>query len=554
MGNKRERKEVTGFKLILGYLGVFLIQIGFLTATPLFIVIAYPEEVGAVVPFAGTAAVVFVLGLALFFIFLFKKKPSKFRRHEESQLLFLIWVLAIISGAMPFILAGEQLTMNFTKSIFESSSSYTGTGLTGFLDYIDTPGAFAPHVYTYHRSQMQFIGGVGLVLLVASILGANAGVKIYESEGHSDKLLPNIAKSAKLLFGIYIMYSALGSIALYFAGLPWFEAICTSMCALSGGGMSPRSRNIGSYRELAHIDGCFFPVNSVAVEIIVMVLVILGMISFVLHTFILRGRFKTFLRDAETKYIMIIGTAAILISYVGSLVTISALQTHTIAPDDYGLIFRNVIFYVVGSFTTSGFAVTDAASPYHLIFDGEAVSLGRPLIYICTLMMIVGADAGSTGGGIKQFRIAIAFKGLWYSLRFKFSPPHQIHPKTIYRYGEVKEMDSEMVREAYGYIFLYMIVFMVSVMLLCFNDSFSVESAAFDVASAMGNVGLGLGSYTAIPTNFLEFLPFWVLSFDMLLGRLEIMPAIYAIANVREEVSYYIDQRQTRKASAESLE
>lgn len=548
---KKEKKEVTGFRLIFGYLGVFLILVGFLTVSPLIIVIFYPEERDAVLPFASTAGVDVVIGLLFYFLFLFKRKRAKFRRHEESALLTLIWVFAILSGAMPFYLAKDHLQlMNFSKSIFESASSYTGTGLTGFLDYIDVAGAFAPHVFTYHRSQMQFIGGVGLVLLVASILGANAGVKLYVSEGHSDKLLPNIAKSAKLIFGIYAFYSFLGSVALYFAGLPWFEAVCTSMCALSGGGMSVRSYNIGSYRafEGMKLEGCVFPVSSLSVEIIVMVLVVFGMISFVLHTFILRGKFKTFFKDCETKYIAATGLIGLTISFFGALTTISRVTGNAFF-DESGPIFRDVIFYVVGSFTTSGFALSGPNSTYALIGSETAVSLGKPLLYVCTLLMIVGAGSGSTGGGIKQFRMVVALKELSYSIRYKFAPARQLYPHTIYRYGEVKDLDSETGKEANNYILLYLGVFLVSVTLLCFHHNYDAELAAFDVASAMGNVGLGLVDYTPLPEG-LDFLPLWVLSFDMLLGRLEIMPLAYTASNVKEEVSFYFENRRKNKAEA----
>ncbi len=550
----KARKSVSGFRMIFGFLGVFLILIGFLTALPLIILIPYPEEVGAALPFSITAGSDIVIGLILYFLFLFKRHPEKFKRHEESQLLTLIWIFAIISGAMPFVIAsGSLINMNFSKAIFESASSYTGTGLTGFGDYIDVYGAFAPHVFTYHRSQMQFIGGVGLVLLVASILGANAGVKLYVSEGHSDKLLPNIAKSAKLIFGIYILYSFLGTIALHLAGLPWFEAVCTSMCALSGGGMSPRAGNIGSYRLLegTKIDGCFFPVNSLAVEIVVMVLVVLGMISFVLHTFILRGKFKTFFKDCETVYIAITGFIGVVVSYLGAVFAASA----TLGNFDFngGQIFRDVIFYVVGSFTTSGFAVTGPGSSYHLIAVDGAIALGKPLLFVCTLLMLVGAGAGSTGGGIKQFRLVIAIKELAHSYKHRMSASNQITPNLIYRYGEVREIDDETAKEAKNYILYYLGVFLASVTILCFNPWYNVESAAFDVASSMGNVGLGLIDYTVVPKSFVEFMPFWVLSLDMLLGRLEIMPIFYAIRNLREEAAYQLELKRAAKAERQTI-
>ena len=553
----KERKEVTGFRLIFGYLGIFLILVGFLTASPLIILFAYPEERGAAIPFSMVALADVVIGALFFFLFIFKRKRAKFRRHEEFALLTLIWVFAVISGALPFYFAKDNLMgMSFTKAIFESTSSYTGTGLTGFADYIDIPTAFAPHVFTYHRSQMQFIGGVGLVLLVASVLGANAGVKLYVSEGHSDKLLPNIAKSAKLIFGIYAMYSFFGTLALYFAGLPWFDAVCTSMCALSGGGMSPRSTNIGFYRGVdgGYLPGCVFQVNSIAVEVIVMILVILGMISFVLHTFLLRGKFKTFLKDCETKYILVTGSVALLISFLGACSSASLMLGRGFF-DDAGTIFRDVIFYVVGSFTTSGFAVTSPDSVYHLVGTGTAVSLGKPLIFCCTLLMLVGADAGSTGGGIKQFRMVVAIKEIFYNLRYKFAPHHQLHPHVVYRYGQVKDIDAETARESFNYVLLYLGVFMSSIIVLCFHPSFDAETAAFDVASAMGNVGLGLVDYaTPVPSSGLEFLPYWILSIDMLLGRLEIMPIIYAGSNVREEIVYKLDERKKRNAEAAAME
>ena len=556
MGGK-VKKEVRGYFLILGYLGVFLILIGFLTAIPLTVILFFPEEVGALKPFGIVSLSLIGIGLLLYFAFLFRRKAGKFKRHEEFMLLTLIWLSAIIAGTLPFYFAKDELTnMNFTKAFFEVTSALSTTGMTGFNDYIDVPGAFAPHVFTYHRAQLQFIGGVGLVLLVASVLGANAGVKLYVSEGHSDKLLPNIAKSAKLLFGIYSLYAFIGTLALWLAGMPIFDAICHSMTAVSGGGMSTRVNNVGAFRLLEGqvLYGSLIPVCSLAIEIIIMFLVTLSMISFVLHTFILRGKFKIFFRDSETRYVIGVALAAVTLSYFGALAATSQALNRGFF-DDAGGVARDVIFLVVGSFTTSGFGFGGVSSQYGFLDGPSSISLGKPLIYIVTLLMAFGGGMGSCGGGIKQFRIVVCIKELFYAIRFRFDSGHVIRNKTIYRYGRANELDDETIKEAHRYVVLFASVFFLLVISLCFNPLYNAESAAFDVASAMSNTGHSLIDYTGLPEGPLYFYPYWVLSMGMLLGRLEIMPIVYSLANVPEEISHAVRKyrRNKRKALEESF-
>lgn len=547
--DKKRKKEVTGYFLILGYLGVFLVLIGFLTAVPLVVVLAFPEESGAIWPFGVVSLSLIGVGLLLYFAFLFKRKAGQFKRHEEFMLLILIWLSAILAGAFPFFLAQDELTnMNFTKAFFESTSALSTTGMTGFNDFIDVPGAFAPHVFTYHRAQLQFIGGVGLVLLVASVLGANAGVRLYVSEGHSDKLLPNIAKSAKLIFGIYLLYAFIGTVALWLAGMPIFDAICHSMTAVSGGGMSTRANNVGAFRLLeGQVQyGSLLPVCSLAIEIIIMVLVTLSMISFVLHTFILRGKFKEFFRDSETRYVIVAALVAILLSYFGAL----AATSHELSRgffDDAGGVARDVIFLVVGSFTTSGYGFGGVSSQYNFLSGTDAVSLGKPLIYIVTLLMAFGGGMGSCGGGIKQFRIVVCAKDLYYSLRFRLDSGRIIRNKTIYRYGKANELDDATIQEAHRYLVLFGAVFFILVISLCFNPLYNAESAAFDVASAMSNTGHALIDYSGLPVGALYHYPYWALSIGMLLGRLEIMPMVYSAVNVQEEIAYAVTKHRRNK-------
>lgn len=551
------RKPVSGYKLIFGYLGQFLLLIGVIMLVPLTMCFFYPEERSAIFPFAIVAAVDFTLGLFLHFLLLQGKPRSRFTRHQDSHLLVLIWIFAILSGAMPFFIANltGHMEMNFSEAIFEASSAYTTTGLTSFKDFVDgkviasstgenlfaAGESYCPHVFTFHRAFMQFIGGMGLVLLVASILGGGNGISLYESEGHSDKLLPNIAKSAKLIFGIYSLYTVLGTIALWIAGMSWFDAVTTSMSALSGGGFSCRSANIASYRAFdgtTTLNGVT-TMNSLAVDIIMIILVLLSAISFVSHTFLLRGKFKLFLLDDEHKFMFpwILGMTAL--AFIGVCLSLNPTGQFF---DNAGEYLRDSAFYVVGSVTTSGFANTANDSAFAL------ANLGRPLLMICTVCMLIGGGMGSTAGGIKIYRIVLALKEFKHYVKTRFAPAHQQFPKTAFHHGQTSEVSEKEVYEAFMYMALFIGVFITLTAVLTFCPGYGlpqygIASAAFDVASAISNTGLGLNDFVAYGAThqYASHVALWTLSIGMILGRLEILPFAYWFRNLKAERKYRHD-------------
>ena len=560
-------KPVTSFALIFGYLGQFLILIGLITLVPLVVIAFYPSEYQALFPFLFTAGVNFLLGFFLFFFFIAGKPRKKFAFYQDSHLLVLVWLCAIVSGAMPFFIANMmgKMSMNFSESFFEACSAYTTTGLTSFKDFTDgvlrmnamgelvvvEGQAFCPHVFTFHRAFMQFIGGMGLVLLIASILGGGNGVSLYVSEGHSDKLLPNIAKSAKLIFGIYSMYTAVGTVLLWSCGLPWFDAITTAMSALSGGGFNCRSSNIAYYRDFEGLNvlNGVTTVHSLAIEIIMIILVLLSAISFVLHTFLLRGKFKLFFLDDENRLFFPWIGIMVLIAFFGVCATFN----------DNGMFFENAgehlrdsAFYVIGSVTTSGFSNTASNSAYALS------NLGRPLIYVCTLCMLVGGGMGSTAGGIKMYRIVLCGKEFFYYLRTKFAPAHQQFPFTTFRHGVVRDVGETEAKEAHHYLVLFLGVFFVLSLILTFlpeygpND-YGVQAGAFDVASAISNTGIALNDFVGygIMHPIAGKIALWTLSLGMFLGRLEILPIGYWGKNIHLE---FKNRRAYRRASMMATE
>ena len=540
-------KEVTGPRLVFGYLGMFMIFIGLITAFPLALLAFYPDEFASWFCFAVPALADIVLGIILYFALIHGRKRSRFLRYEEGMLLTLIWFVAILSGAFPFFIAHLQghSAMNFSSSFFESASAYTSTGLTAFDSFVDLPDAFAPHVMSFHRAGMQFIGGIGLILVLSSLLGGQNGTALYVSEGHNDKLLPNLSRSARLIFGIYSLYTVLGAIALFLAGMDPFDAICHSMCALAGGGMSTRSGNIYSFRAfdgLTTLNG-IFPCSSLAIEIIIDVLVCLSAISFVLHVFLLTGKWRKFLRDDETRYMLIVGFLSILVAFFSVLGYSYRAGISSSFFENSGGALRDSSFYVIGSFTTSGFANT----------SGETLwNLGKPLLFICTLLMLIGGGAGSTAGGLKIYRLILIAKQMRFSIVHRFESPHKKSPFLSYRHGKISEITDGQVIESFTYLAMYLIVYFVAVIIVCFLPEFNVENACFDVASAIANVGTSLDDFVAYSSAYQTswLVLSWTLSTVMILGRLEIIPILNAARNVRDEIDY---SRKKRKALREML-
>ena len=546
MNNQWKRSQVKGVGLVLGYFGIFAILIGLVCFVPLLVLPFFRDEVEAALPFGLVGVADLLLGLILYFVFLFQRERVRFERYEDSLLLALTWIFALVSGALPFFLAEvfypNSTGMNFTASFFEASSAYSTTGMTNFTDFVDVEGAFCPHVFCFHRSLMQFIGGCGLVLLLSTFLGGQNGTALYIGEGHNDKLLPNLSRSAKLIFAIYTGYTIVGALALFFAGMDPFDAICHSMCALSGGGMSTRANSIASFREFngtVTLNG-IFPCNAVAIEIIILFLVVLSCISFVLHTFLLRGKFRKFFRDSEMKYMLIMGILTITIAFF-AVCGVMSEKNGTPFFQSAASNLRDSAFHIVGSFTTSGFTNVSAQ---------RFLEMGKPLLFICTMLMVMGGGAGSCAGGIKMYRIVIMGKDLWYMIVHRFDSAHQRHPKLIYRYGKIEELDKEMSSEAFRYALLFLIIYFASIIILTmlpfYNGENGVEYAAFDVASAMSNTGLSMGNFheyrMAYPNE--SFVLLWTLSVGEMLGRLEVLPFMNSFRCVHQEIAFV---RQNRR-------
>ncbi|WP_324823057.1 TrkH family potassium uptake protein [Sinanaerobacter sp. ZZT-01] len=466
--------KVTGSQLILGYLGIILILIGISVLLPLLVLLAYPEEIGDAKYFILPGVSCLFFGYLLSFLVRSGEK-TPLNPGQSAFIVTSSWLLAILASGMPFFITGQY---NFTQAMFESTSGWSTTGLS-VVDVENTS-----HIFLMHRSLMLFFGGIGLVLIMVSVLKDASGMRLYQAEGHSDKLLPNLIQSSRLILSIYTGYIAAGTVLYMLFGMDWFDAVNHAIAAVATGGFSTKSESIGYF-------------NSVPIEIVSIILMFLGSTNFVASLYIFRGKFRNFFRYCELRF-----------TFFLFLFSTSLFAFFLWRKQDYPILqsFRVAAFQAVSAFSTTGFQTVPS-------FAVWSSALSLPLI----LLMIIGGEAGSTAGGVKQFRIWVFLKGIYWSLRDTF------YSDRIVRVNYVKKPDTDEVignkqrAEIGSFLFLYLLIMLTGTLILC-AYGYPLKESLFEISSAMGGVGLscGITSYSA-STSIL-----WVLMCGMFIGRLEI--------------------------------
>ena len=506
------RKPASGYRLVFGYLGFFLILIGIICLLPLGMLIFYKEEANVALDFVIPGVSAIAGGTGLLFLIL-KRDKIQLGKFQDAALLVLVWFAAILVGSVPFMLRGiftdRFSPMTFTEAMFESTSGYSSSGLTLFNFDENLPGY---HLFTTYRSLLLLFGGVGLVLIVTSALSDRYGLKLYTAEGHTDKLVPNLVKSARLILAIYIGYIALGTLSYFFiGGLTLFDSFNHAIAAVATGGFSTKVGGLPSIIAAGGTNEIGIPVNDVAINITSVVLMILGATNFVLHLFIFTGKFKAIFKDIEIRFF---GLVTII------FVPLFFFAVWSTNHNDLGLVSYTPLeslgegtFLFFTSITTTGFSAVN-----------EIKQLGEASIILSIVMMCIGGGLGSTAGAIKQYRLALAFKSFYWGMRDRLAPSNKVYPHNIYRLGVDKEVHKDEVYESYGYILIYIAALLTGTILIVIlgRGNISGSDSLFEFASALSGTGLTVGV-----TGFSTAIN-WVLIVGMFIGRLEILPVYFA--------------------------
>lgn len=563
-------KEAKGLRLIFGYLGLFLAFEGVAMLFPLIVIAYYRSEWQCIFDFIIPCISAIVIGLTLYFVLIAFRKKGKLQRYQDSLLLVLLWISAILLGSFPFYLssfpeinfgnADISLGLTFTESIFEATSGFTATGTTVvpndlFLVGVDTAVHPCSHVFLFHRAWMQFIGGIGLVLLVTSLISSRNNLRLYLSEGHSDQVVPNLAKSAKLIFLIYSGWVAFGTLTLWLSGMTVFDAFCHSAAALATGGFSTRAGSIVWYTKYTEnpLNNGLYTISSLGglppsffIELVTCILMLAGATNFLLHTFLIRGKFREFFRDIEFKtffWLILFATIIIGCSLLYLYVDPEDPETGATGLDGFKS-FRYAIYCVITAITTTGF--TNYAS---------FKSLGAVAYFVAFVLIAIGGGMGSTAGGLKQYRFGLLVKNFFWNFKYRFSSSNTINPHVIKRFGDVKEMDPDALKEAQHFLIVWISFFAMMVLVCSFLPGLGFQDAFYEVMDGMSGTGmpyLDFASYkSAEPAAYPALL--WLVSFCMLFGRLEIVPMFFAGRSLFVEpiIAYRKKKRRESKTFTE---
>ena len=279
MISETSKRPVTGTRLVIGYIGVSSMLIGIMVLTPLLVLTVYRHDLPHATCFIFPGVITMLFGYLLYFLNIRGARRGPLQKNEDAIIIVFTWLIAIVSCSVPFLLTGE---FTVSQSVFETMSGLTTTGLS----IVDVQSC--PNIFLIHRSLLHFFGGIGLVLVMVTALSNAHGLRVYNAEGHTDKLLPNMVDSARLILAMYTGFILAGTVAYRIAGVPLFDAVNTAISAVSTGGFTVTPGSIGDY-------------NSVPVEIISIVLMLVGAVNFLENFLLLRGRFHAYCNHAETK-------------------------------------------------------------------------------------------------------------------------------------------------------------------------------------------------------------------------------------------------------------
>ena len=475
------------YAAMLTSVGSIIALAGLVMLTPILVLPFYPGETRHALAFLAPALFLLVTGLIL------KKSysassTSDLTISEGGVIVLISWITVTLVSAVPFRLVSG---LPFSYGVFEAVSGWTTTGLS--LVDVNTAG---PMILLW-RSTLQFFGGAGLAILVLSSVVGNTGIGISSAEGRGDQLEPNVRRSARLVMIIYCSYAVTGIAAYVLAGMSVFDAVNHSFAAISTGGFSTRQASIGFW-------------NSPAIEGITVVLMLLGNLSFVTAWFLWRGNTRTALGSGEVRLqtlLVLSAATGLFFLTCGGFFVLSGQE------------IRSALFEAVSASTTTGFSIS-------------SYSNWNPFgIFTIIILMLIGGGTCSTAGGIKQFRVYLLLKTLFWEMKCFLLPKSVVHDLSVKEGGGVVFPDESKVRQAATFTFMYMVVFLLGSLALTAYD-YPLQDSLFEFGSALGTVGLSVGVVSqGMPTPVV-----WILTVAMFLGRLEFLVVFVSMAKIARDL------------------
>ena len=464
-------------------LGLLLMVFSFAQVPPLLVDLIYSE--GEYLTFVFSFILTVFGGLVLWWPFRAIKKS--FRLREGVLIVVSFWIVLSLFGTLPFLITESISNLSFSNAFFESMSGLTTTGATVLSQLDDLPKSIL-----FYRQQLQWLGGMGIIVLAVAVLPllGVGGMELYHAESSGiakDRLTPKLRNTAIALWKIYLSLTVLCALAYFFSGMSIFDAISHSFSTVAIGGFSTHDSSIGYF-------------NSIPIEMIAMFFMFLAGINFSLHFVAWNNRsLVDYIKDSEFKtYAMVLLSASAIVIIALSLNSEYGSTSETIRHS----LFQTISIATTTGFTSQNYSNWPAAIPVFLI-----------------MVSFIGACVGSTGGGIKVVRVLVMFRLGMKEIHKFIRPNAQVSIKLNNASINEKALVSVL-----GFFSLYAISFIFIMMLLMFAglDQVTAYSAT---AATMNNLGPGLGEVAQNYGSLGETAK-WILSFSMLIGRLEVLTII----------------------------
>jgi trk system potassium uptake protein TrkH len=417
----------------------------------------------------------------------FKEVKKEFRLREGVLIVVCFWIVLSLFGTLPFLITDSISSLSFSEAFFESMSGLTTTGAT-VLNQLDE----LPKSILFYRQQLQWLGGMGIIVLAVAVLPllGVGGMELYHAESSGiakDRLTPKLRNTAIALWKIYLSLTVLCAVGYFLSGMSIFDAVSHSFSTVAIGGFSTHDGSIGYF-------------NSATIETIAMIFMFLAGINFSLHFVAWNNRsLVDYIKDSEFKtYAMVLICSSIIVITALSLNGQYESANETVRHS----LFQTISIATTTGFTSQNYSSWPAAIPVFLI-----------------MMSFIGACVGSTGGGIKVVRILVMFRLGMKEIHKFIRPNAQVSVKL-----NKSSINEKALVSVLGFFSLYAISFFLILMLLMFAglDQVTAYSAT---AATMNNLGPGLGDVAQNYSSVGEVAK-WILSFSMLIGRLEVLTII----------------------------
>lgn len=465
-------------------IGLLLISFSFTLFPPMAVSLWYQDEA----LWAFIVAFLVMCGVGIVLWFPARDAKKELHLHDGFMITAMFWIVLSMVGALPFLFVPN---LSHAQAVFEAVSGFTTTGAT-VISGLDS----LPESILYYRQQLQWLGGLGIIVLAVAVLPmlGIGGMQLYRAETpgpmRDDKLKPRLEHSAKALLYIYIILTIACALAYWMAGMTLFDAIGHSYSTVATGGFSTHDASLGYF-------------NSPLIELIAMVFIILGSLNFTVHFLVWHKKnLRQYWRDIQ-------GRVFIYIVLVLIIISIAVLMWQGVY--SFWTALRYASFEVISIISSTGFGIADFS----------AWPLFLPILILGS--GFIGGCVGSTAGGLRVIRFILLYKQAGQEI-MRLIHPHAVLTVKI----DNKKVPNNVTQAVWGFAFLYLASY-VFLSILFLATGVDIITAFSGIAATLNMTGPGLGE-VAVTYGSISDIGLWILSFSMLLGRLEIFTLLVLLS------------------------